>query len=42
MNTKNIIKNANFADCLKKKPNWKLIKQNKLTVKLFDKTPSEN
>ena len=33
-------KNANIADCLKKKI-LKLIKQNKLTVELFDEKPSE-
>ena len=32
-------KNANIADCLKNI--WKLIKQNKLTVELFDEKPSE-
>ena len=34
-------KNVNNADCLKKNI-WKLIKQNKLIVILFDEKPSEN
>ena len=33
-------KNASIADCLKNI--WKLIKQNKLTVELFDEKPSYN
>ena len=31
---------VDIADCLKN--NWKLIKQNKLSVQLFDKKPSED
>ena len=34
------MKNANIADCLKKI--WRYVKQNKLTVKLFDEKPPEN
>jgi hypothetical protein len=30
------MKNANIADCLRKKPIWKLIKQNKLFVGKID------
>jgi hypothetical protein len=34
------MKNVNIADSLKSI--WKLLKQNKLTVELFDEKPSEH